>query len=119
MAPWGRVMTCNLVRILDHLELPAPVAVGMALVTAFLAKSGLVFGAIGGMVAFQALFVLARLALARSKERQVVAETAASTGRPMLSLVPADPTRSLSMTPPVSPQDPRPAAPRAPFRKAA
>jgi hypothetical protein len=39
-------MTRNLVHMLDHLELPAPVTVGMILVVAALAKGGHLFWAI-------------------------------------------------------------------------
>ena len=51
-------MTRNLVRLLDHLKLPAPVTVGMILVVAALAKGGHLFWAIGSMVALHALFIV-------------------------------------------------------------
>lgn len=112
-------MTCNLVRVLDRLELPAPAAVGMVLFTAILAKGGHLFWAIGGMIVFHALFIVAMYGLARFNERRAVVETVPSAGRPELSLVPADLMRSSNLVSSILPRDPQPAAPRTPFRKAA
>jgi hypothetical protein len=111
-------MTCNLFRMLDQLELPAPVAVGIILVGAALAKGGHSLLAIGGMVAFHALFIVARLALAGFKEQRAVNESAAN--RLDLSIIPTEPVKSLSLPSPVLPRYPRPSAsPQAPLREAA
>jgi hypothetical protein len=79
-------MNRNLAGLLDHLELPAPVAVGMVLVMAALAKSGHLFWAIGGMVAFHGLFVAARYGMTRFNEQRVAAESVPAANRPELSL---------------------------------
>lgn len=113
-------MTRNLVRMLDHLELPAPVAVAIILVGAALAKGGHSLWTIGGMVTFHALFIVARLGLAGFKKQSVVIENASAANRPNLSLVPTEPVKSSSPALPVLPRYPRPAAAnQAPLQEAA
>lgn len=106
-------MTRNLTQVLDRLELPAPVAVAMVLATAVLSKSGYPFWAIGGMIAFHALFSLVRLIVARVNQTTIT-ESAPATKRAELSLVPAALESSFL------PRDPRPSAPpQTALRKAA
>ena len=113
-------MTRNLAWLLDHLELPAPVAVGMVLVTAALAKSGQLYWAIGGMIAFHALFIIARHSLTRFNVQRAAIVSAPAAKRPDLSLVSTEPVESSSLASPVLPRDPPPsAAHRAAARKAA
>ena len=113
-------MTRNLVRMLDQLELPAPVAVAIILVGAALAKGGHSLWAIGGMVTFHALFIVARLGLAGFKKQRVVIESANAANRPDLSLLPTEPAKSSSPALPVLPHYPRPtAAHQVPLQEAA
>lgn len=112
-------MTRNLIRLSDHLELPAPAALGMIFIAAAFAKEGHSFLGIGGMVAFHALFIVARHALARFNAQRVAIESAPVAARPGLWLVPTEPATSNSGSP-VPPPDPRPSAtPQTPFRQAA
>jgi hypothetical protein len=113
-------MARNRVRMSDHLELPAPAAVGMILITAVLAKGGHLYWAMGGMIAFYGLFALARLGLTRFNEQRAIVASAPAARLPDLSLVPSEPVKSLSPVSPIPPRDPRPStAPRAPWREAA
>ena len=109
-------MTRNLIRLSEQLELPAPAGVAMIFIAAAFAKEGYSFLGIGAMVAFHALFVVGRFALARFNERRAAIETASAAARPELWLVPAAPMTSASP----APRDPRPTlAPQTPYRQAA
>ena len=117
-------MTLNFIRMSDRLELSAPVAVGMILIAAALAKGGHSFWAIGSVVAIHALSMAARAALARFNNRPAdqtaEIESAPATSRPTLSLVPTAPLMSSVPASPVPPRGPRPAAAsQAPLRQAA
>lgn len=113
-------MTRNLIRLSDHLELPAPVALGMILIAAAFAKGGHSFLGIGGMVTFHALFIVARHALGRFNEQEVAFESVPPAKRPGLWFVLVAPVTSTRPAFPVSPRNPRSSpAPRTPFRRAA
>lgn len=102
----------TLARKFGHLDLPAPIAVGTVLVVAVLAKGGHSSWAIGGMAVFYSLFIVARLI----KQRLVI-ESASTTSRPTLSLVPTEPVKSSTQVSPVLPRDREP--PQVPLREAA
>jgi len=113
-------MTRNLIRLSAQLELPAPAGVAMIFIAAAFAKEGHSFLGIGAMLAFHALFVVARLVLVRFNERRAAIETAPAAARPGLWLVPAVPVTSAAPASPVPPRDPRPTvAPQTPYRQAA
>ena len=113
-------MTRNLIRLSDYLELPAPAALGMILIAAAFAKEGHSFLGIGAMVAFHALFIVARQALARLREQRAAIESAPAATRPGLWLIPTAPVPSSASASPVPPRDPRPTdGPQTPFQQAA
>jgi hypothetical protein len=113
-------MTRNIIRLSDQLELPAPAGVAMIFIAAAFAKGGHSFLGIGAMIAFQALFVVAKLASVRLNARRAAIEIALVAMRPGLWLVPIAPVILPAPASPVPPRDPRPtAAPQIPYRQAA
>jgi len=113
-------MTRNFARMSDHLELSAPVAVGMIVIVAVLAKGGHSFWAIGSIVAIHALSIVATCALARLDDQCTETESAPAATQSGLWLVSTEPVTTPSLAAPVPRRDPEPsAAPQAPLRHAA
>lgn len=113
-------MTRNPIRMLDEVDLPAPVVVGMVVVAAAVAKSGEAFWAIGGLIVFPVLFTVARLGLARLKNQRAAMTSAPAANGAEPSMLPTATMKSSGFVPAVLGRHPRaPAASRAPRRRAA
>jgi Zn-dependent protease with chaperone function len=92
-------MTRTLARLMDNLEVPAPAAVGMVLITAILAKGGHSILALPGMIVLVALSALVRNRLARSSERRAPPSGARVATGPELSLAPTELAKSPRTSP--------------------